>query len=367
MGCGGATVQQGSDTRADAAVDAPIDARSADARIPDAAGGPDASAADGAPYDATLPGDAGADASRSRSLADRVCPSGPYAASPLPSELSQRVAPRVQGGFGFLEGPVWIAEQGVLLFTDMNFSAPPSMSGPPARIHRFTPPSSFDVWAEQGNSNGLALDLDANIVACSHDVQSLSIFDRDTRVRSPLPLLYNGAHFNSPNDVTVRSDGSIYFTDPDWQIGTRDSETGLMGVYRKPPTGPVELLIGTLHKPNGIAFSPDERTLYVGSAENDVLRFTVGDDGSVGASEVFVSPGASDGFAVDCAGNLYVTTGQTVKVFDAGGGELGSIVLSPAVSNPSNAAFGGPDRKTLFITAGSGLYAIDLLVPGLPY
>ena len=362
-GCGGAAVRHGTDAASDATNDAVVP----DAAERDAANGTDASVHDGAALDASPVVDSGADGAAAWSLAERVCLPMPFPASPLPSELSERVATRLQGGFGFLEGPLWIAEQGILLFTDMDFSAPASASGPPARIRRFTPPNTFDVWVEQGNSNGLALGVDQDVIACSHDVQSLSTFDRQTRARSPLPLLYQGDHFNSPNDVTVRSDGSIYFTDPDWQIGTRDSETGMTGVYRKPPMGDVELVIGTVYRPNGIALSPDERTLYVGSAENDVLRFAVGDDGSVGASEVFVSPGASDGFAVDCAGNLYVTTGAVVKVFAPDRTDLGTITLPPGGNNPSNAAFGGPASTTLFITAGSALYSIELLVMGLPY
>lgn len=299
-----------------------------------------------------------------RPLAARVCPAGPFG-DPLPPQ-AQRAATLLQDGFGFIEGPVWIAEQGVLLFSDMDFGAADSGMGPPARIRRLTLPSAFDVFAENGNSNGLALDLEGDVLACTHDQQTLSRYDSTTAARTTLAALrYDGLRFNSPNDLTVRSDGTVYFTDPDWQLGARVSETGGTNVYRVTPGGAVELVTSALDKPNGIALSPDERTLYVGSAGSEVLAFTLNADGGVGNSRVFASAGGgTDGLAIDCAGNLYATGGSQVQVWNAAGDKLGAIAVP---QGPSNAAFGGPDRRTLFITAQSGLYSIQLLVPGLPY
>lgn len=302
-------------------------------------------------------------------LAARVCPAaGTVFGDPLPPE-GQRTAtivPGSQNGFVFLEGPLWLADQGVLLFTDMDMDSPDDDLGPPARIRKLTPPSTFSVFAEQGNSNGLALDLEGNVLACSHDLQTLTRFDAMTSQRTPLDLTYDdGKHFNSPNDLTVRSDGTVYFTDPSYQIGQRPSQINDTNVYRVTPAGKVELVTDTLDQPNGVALSPDERTLYVGSTSSVILKFPVNADGSLGGSSTFVDTGGgSDGFTIDCAGNVYTTGGAQVQVWSPSGDRLGAIAVPQGTSN---VAFGGADRKTLFITAQNALYSIALNVPGLPY
>jgi gluconolactonase len=307
----------------------------------------------GADEDAGLEVDAG--------VHEDPCANADSSGDPLPAE-GQRTAMLVQGGFDFVEGPLWVASQQVLLFSDMHMGQAMG-SWPPATIRRYTPGQGFDVFVDASGSNGLALTRDGDVLACTHDTQTLSIFDIDSGARTTLPLTYMGDHFNSPNDVTVRSDGTIYFTDPDWQLGGRANETGMTGVYRVAPGGTPELVEGTLDKPNGIALSPDERVLYVGSSGNDVMRYDVADDGSTSGGRVFASPGGSDGMTVDCAGNLYVTAGS-VRVFDPEGNELGTITTA---ESPTNVAFGGSERKTLFVTAQSGVYAIEMNVAGKPY
>jgi gluconolactonase len=297
------------------------------------------------------------------SLAARVCPPGPYG-EPLPPE-GQRSATLVRAGFDFVEGPLWLADQGVLLFSDMNMSGSAG-KGPPSRIHRLKPPSSFDIFAQDGNSNGLALDLDGNVLACTHDAQTLSRYHPVTAARTTLSsLTYQDKRFYSPNDLTVRSDGTVYFTDPDWQSDGRDGGIGQTNVYRVTPSGAALLVTDALDKPNGIALSPDEATLYVGSIGSDILSFAVRADGSVTPNGVFASAGGgTDGFTVDCAGNLYATGGNRVQVWNVAGAKLGEITVPRGTTN---VAFGGADRKTLYITARDGLYSIQLLVPGLPY
>lgn len=303
-------------------------------------------------------------------LAERVCPAGE---SFEPPAAGTRTAQLVQDGFGFLEGPVWIASQGVLLFSDMDFAGGDA-KGPPARIRRFTPPSTFDVLAEGANSNGLALleegsplglDDAETVLACVHDAQSLALVELNG-ARTPLAMTFDGKTFNSPNDLTVRSDGTVYFSDPDWQLGPRAPQLGFTGVFRvmPAPSYEVTLVSDALDKPNGVALSPDEQTLYVGSSGADVLAYPIAADGSTGMPSVFASPGGSDGMAVDCAGNLYVTSGGQVKVFSSAGDALYAIDVA---ESPSNVAFGGADRRTLYITARTGLYAIELEIPGLPY
>jgi gluconolactonase len=294
-------------------------------------------------------------------LAQRVCPSGPFG-DPLPSN---RTATLVQGGYVFLEGPVWLETQGVLLFSDMDFGAS-GANGPPARIRRLTPPSALDVLVEQGNTNGLALDGDGAVIGCNHALQTLVRHHPTTGAPTSLAITYDGGkRFNSPNDVTVRSDGTIYFTDPDWQLGPRTSETGFTGVFRVPPGSTDALLVtDQLDKPNGITLALDESTLYVSSAASDLLAYPLSTDGTAGSPRVFASPGGSDGMGIDCAGNLYVTAGGQVRVYSPAGSQLGSISVA---EGPSNVAFGGSDHRTLYITARTGLYSIVLNVPGLPY
>jgi gluconolactonase len=304
----------------------------------------------------TMPPDA-----RRPSAPSLVCPSGVSYPNPLPNDKQAKL---IKNGFGFLEGPLWIAEGQQLLFTDMDFTTASNPNGPNAMIRRFHPPDTFDVFVASSGSNGLALANDGRVLAASHDVQSLSYFELASGQREVRALDYQGKHFNSPNDVALRSDGHVYFTDPDYQIGPRTSETGMRAVYHVSPDGMVTLLDGSLNQPNGVALSPDEHTLYVGSADNDIFAWQLAaDGGTTGERKVFASPGPSDGLGIDCAGNLYVTA-MTVQVFDPTGHKLGDITTAEP---PANVAFGGPRRTTLYITAETGLYSIELNVPGRCY
>jgi gluconolactonase len=332
------------------------DAASDAAPVADASAGSEGGAADAAT-------DAGP-----RTLRAQVCGGGSNWPAPLPAQNLREAQPVGSQSFSFLEGPVWIAEQGVLLFSDMNFSGDDAQ-GPPARIRRLRPPASFDVFAEASNGNGLALTNEGLLLAATHDNQGLSLFQLAGGARTPLALRASGKRLNSPNDLTVRSDGTVYVTDPDWQLGPRTNETKVTGVYRVSPplsgsgSNAAALIDDTLDKPNGIALSPDERTLYVGSFGSEIWKYTIAADGSTSARTKFADTGGSDGMTIDCAGNVYVTSG-TVEVFAPDGEKLGEISLA---GEPSNVAFGGADRKTLYITAGPRLYSIRLNVPGFPY
>lgn len=181
---------------------------------------------------------------------------------------------------------------------------------------------------------------------------------------------YDGKGFNSPNDLTVRADGNIYFTDPKWQC--KGCTQTIEGVYRLPPGGQPELLTGTVvtqNNPNGIALSPDGNTLYVGG--DKLTAHPLMADGSVGASmpdQVFGNIYGTDGLGVDCAGNVYAAlNGQgTLKVVSKTGTPVGEITGMPKITN---VAFGGPNSTTLFITTqGSDqLLSVELNVPGFPY
>jgi gluconolactonase len=159
--------------------------------------------------------------------------------------------------------------------------------------------------------------------------------------------------------------GTIYFTDPDWQAGGRPGP-GFTGVYYLPPGGAALLIDASLDNPNGIALAPDGTALYVGDSSGTVSAYPVNPDGSTGSRSDFATVTEPDGMAVDCAGNLYVTShaAGTIHVFAPGGAPLGQIAVATSLTN---LAFGGADRRTLSATAGKALYAIQMNLPGYPY
>ncbi|MGK4005384.1 SMP-30/gluconolactonase/LRE family protein [Sorangium sp. So ce1036] len=291
----------------------------------------------------------------------RICPGGPYAADPLPAN---RRAQQVRGGFDYVEGPVWVAELGALLFSEIHLArrnAPP-LNGPPATIHRFTPPDSFEVFIEDSSTNGLGLFTDGDLIACTHDTRSISVFDLGTRARRPVAEGYQGKRFNSPNDVAVRADGNVYFSDPDFQLTGRSELP--TAVYRVSPSGEVSV-VDTMAQPNGVALSPDGSVLYAGDFGGWIRRYPLDEGGAPGpSSELASNLESADGMAVDCAGNLYVGWSRGVEVLAPSGARLGTI---EGVNKASNVAFGGADRKTLYITAGNSLYSIEMNIPGYPY
>ncbi|WP_438025847.1 SMP-30/gluconolactonase/LRE family protein [Sorangium sp. So ce233] len=290
-----------------------------------------------------------------------ICPGGPVAADPLPAN---RRAQQVRGGFDYVEGPVWVAELGALFFSEIHLGQEnqPPLNGPLATIHRFTPPGSFEVFVENSSTNGLGLSTDGNLIACTHDTRSISVFDLGTKARRPVAEGYQGKRFNSPNDVVVRADGNVYFTDPEFQLTGRSELP--TAVYRVSPSGEVSV-VDTMAQPNGVAIAPDGRTLYAGDFGGQIRRYPLDDGGAPGPSSAFASNlQDADGMGVDCAGNLYVGWRRGVEVLAPDGARLGTIEVG---SKASNVAFGGADRKTLYITAGDSLYSIEVNIPGYPY
>ncbi|MFC1717600.1 SMP-30/gluconolactonase/LRE family protein [Candidatus Poribacteria bacterium] len=272
------------------------------------------------------------------------------------ADLTELVGPgepeRIASGLQFTEGPVWHPD-GYLLFSDI----------PANTIYKWTPDGKLEKFrSPSGNSNGLTLDKRGRLIACEHGNRRVSRTEPDGTVVT-LADKYQGKRLNSPNDVVVKSDGSIYFTDPPYGVQPEDRELDLQGVYRIAPDGTLTLLADDFEKPNGLAFSPDESILYVDDTDRQHVRaFDVQPDGTLINSRVFAELGEHrpDGMKVDVNGNVYVTA-SFVWAFDSAGKHLGNIVTPDA---PANCSFGGPENRTLFITARSSVYRVELKVEG---
>ena len=293
-----------------------------------------------------------------------ACQAGSTYPSPVLTGKPTLVFQPTGSGSGTYEGPVWLKAQGLLLFSDMTF-----VTGDvdPSQVLKLTPPGTESTYLQDSGTNGMAVDGTGTLFACSHKVQGIVKLDFNAASLTTVVDSYNGKKFNSPNDLTIRSDGTIYFTDPDFQLGNRTSQIGKKGIYRVSPAGQVALVDDTFAEPNGATLSPDESVLYVADYDANAVRtFTVASDGSTSNRKDFVSVSTPDGFAVDCTGNLYVASGQPgiIQVYSPSGSKLGSITVAPSLSN---LAFGGSEGKTLYITAGKALYSLDMNVPGYYY
>lgn len=263
---------------------------------------------------------------------------------------------RLATGFQFTEGPVWMAD-GYLLFSDI-----------PANImYKWTPESGAEVWREpSGNSNGLTRNSDDLLLACEHGNRRVSRTNPDGTVET-IAGAYQGKRLNSPNDLVVKSDGVIYFTDPPYGIQPEEKEQPHNGVYRILTDGLLELMADDFERPNGLAFSPDESILYIDDSYYRHLRaFDVREDGTLENSRIICDmdhpqPGSPDGLKVDEEGHIYVTGATGVWVFEPDG-ELLGVVAPP--ERPANCAWGDEDKKSLYLTAQTSLYRIRTTVAG---
>lgn len=266
---------------------------------------------------------------------------------------------RAATGFQFTEGPVWIAEEHCLLFSDI----------PANQIFKLEAIDQVTVFRQPSwHANGLTRDLQGRLIACEHGSRRVTRTELDGSI-TVLAEYFAGKRLNSPNDVVVKQDGSIYFTDPTYGIQPQQQEQPLQGVYRLSPDGQsLTLVAADFDMPNGLAFSLDEQTLYVSdSARRHVRRFDVQPDGTLQNSRVLQDmnvqkPGLPDGMKLDRQGNLYCTGPGGVWVLDAAGQHLGTIVLP---EQPANCAWGDDDGQSLYITAGTSIYKIRVKTPGL--
>jgi len=261
---------------------------------------------------------------------------------------------KIADGLKQPEGPVW--KDGVgLLFSDIQASI----------IYKWTPADSLQVYLKPSDSsNGLTLDLQGRLILTQMQQRRVSR-QEDNGTITPLTSSFRGKRYNRPNDVVVKSDGSIFFTDPDFNIPAGQSkELSFKGVYRISPQGNVQVVDSTFDKPNGICFSPDESKLYVNESPQDkIYVWDVANDSTVANKRLFYTipaSGYADGMKVDSSGNLYCTGPGGVWIISPSGTGLGKIVMPVT---PSNCNWGDADRKTLYITGGSSLYKIRLATP----
>jgi gluconolactonase len=292
------------------------------------------------------------------------------------------MATQIPNQLYFTEGPVWDPKANVLYLTDMG--APNG-----GAIYKFTPPSTFDVLLQPaGSADGIGLDPQNNVIAAGYPSRNAWHLSAGMMVPwSPCSgattTCYMGSTINTPDDITARSDGVIYFTDPTFALTMSGIAPVAAATGSSPPQATYRVTTdGMLHQedstgngPNGVNLSPDEKTLYVAyTLDGNVYKFSVAGDGSLSNKTLFASGlSLADSMCVDAGGNVYVGTQGGLAVLDPSGNQLGTI---PAGGTTTNCAFGGADQKTLYITShgygapsmGQGfLYKVDNWpVPGIP-
>jgi len=295
---------------------------------------------------------------------------------------------QVADGFKWTEGPIWIPA-GYLLFAEISSNSIRKLT-PDGQVSIFIQPSGYKGTAPYGGpepgSNGMTLDRRGRLTVAGHaqrDVWRLESLDPRGQV-TILADSYQGKKLNSPNDLVYKSDGSLYFTDPPYGLRTQGDkdpakELEVNGVYRipaaasqapgsEPRRSQLQLLIKDLPRPNGIAFSPDEKFLYVDNSQPKIwMRYPVKADGTLGAGKVFFDassdsrPGGPDGIKIDTKGNIYSTGPGGIWIFSPEGKHLGTILLPKAAGN---IAWGGADLRTLYITMSNSVQRIHLGIAG---
>lgn len=272
---------------------------------------------------------------------------------------------KVADGFQFTEGPVWNHVEKYLIFSDM----------PGDCMRRWDEENGIQIFRKPSNmANGNAYDIQHRLVTCEHATSRITRTEHDGAIVT-LADRYHGAELNSPNDIVVKSDGSIYFTDPDFgrreRFGIpREKELSFQGVYRiDPNTFEVQLLLEDFEQPNGLTFSPDESLFYVNDTPREHIRvFKVEKDGNVGSGRLFAEitgtgKGRPDGLKTDSQGNVFCAGPGGIHVLDSQGKTLGVIRIP---EQTSNFTWGEEDLMTVFATASTSLYRFRVKIPGRP-
>ena len=282
---------------------------------------------------------------------------------------------KLASGFEFTEGPVWFRDSGYLVFSDIPANTIYQWTEA-GEVSIFRWPSGYDGFdAPPGafiGSNGMTRDSDGRLTICEHGNARVTRLEPDGAI-TVLASRFEGKRLNSPNDLVYRSDGALYFTDPPYGMPLQDDdpkkELPFNGIVRLEPTGELRLLDGSLTRPNGLAFSPDERILYVANSDAKRkiwMRYEVTPDGGLATGEVFYNAtnvdadGLPDGLKVDIGGNIFATGPGGIWVFAPGGTHLGTI---PVPEVPANLHW-GRDGRTLFITAQTSVYSLGVAAEG---
>jgi len=266
-------------------------------------------------------------------------------------------------GTAWAEGPVYFSEGDYVLWSDI----------PNDRMMRWSASEGASVFREPaGYTNGNYQDRQGRLVSCEHGSRRISRTEPDGSVVT-LVDRYEGNRLNSPNDLVVKSDGAIWFTDPpygilsDYEGHKAESELGANYVFRfDPETGDLRIVGDDFDRPNGLCFSPDESILYVADSgePRHIRAFDVVDGERISNGRIFavVRPGMPDGFRVDTRGNLFTSAWDGIQVYSPEGELLGKVLVPE--ERTANCSFGGPDKSQLFITADRSLYSIKLNVTG---
>lgn len=272
--------------------------------------------------------------------------------SPLGAEdFSALKVEQLASGFPGAEGPVW-SREGYLLFSDFTTSL----------LHRYDPGKTVSVFRKDTNGgNGNTLDRQGRLYTCEYVSRRVVRISNNGKIEV-IADRWNGKRLNAPNDIVVRRDGHIYFTDPLF-TPLAERELDFYGVYHIPPAGKMELIAQPKGRPNGITMSPDGRILYVANTdERNIRAYDLGKNGAATNERVLITnlPGGPDGVRIDAKGNLLIT-GRGIAVYSPDGKPLGQIAVP---ENPRNCAFGDADFRTLYITGQTSLFRVRLETPG---
>lgn len=275
------------------------------------------------------------------------------------------VLEKVAEGFMFTEGPIWHPAERHLTFSDIPGNEMFRL-GPDGKVFSFRKPSNM--------GNGSTYDAQGRMLTCEHATSAVVRQEHDRRITT-LATQFDGKPLNSPNDIVVRRDGLIFFTDPtfgrmEYYGVERDLEMGVQGVYCVTPDGStIKRLADDFAQPNGLCFSLDHNTLYVNDTEHKhIRRFNIAEDGTATGGDVWVEvtvgegEGHPDGMKIDSKGNLYCTGPGGVHVLSPGGDTLGVIRMAEFTAN---FAWGGDDLTDLYFTSSTSLYRIKVNTPGL--
>tara|TARA_B100001245_G_scaffold166531_1_gene125942 strand:+ start:100 stop:999 length:900 start_codon:yes stop_codon:yes gene_type:complete len=288
------------------------------------------------------------------------------------ANITDSPAKNLANGFGFTEGPLWHPD-GHWLFVDIQ----------KLQIHKMSPSGQLETYRDPSfGTNGMTFDKEGHLVICESDNRQIMRQQSDGSYTA-IATHADGKRLNRPNDIVGRSDGTLYFTDPGGRLSESERELDYSGVHIIAPNGSQSVGTTETECPNGLAFSPDEKILYVAITrldarcleekekkqlcEHQLIRaFDVADDGSLSNNRVFANmysteDGVPDGMKVDVEGNIYCTGSEGCWVFDASGKQLGIIRL-PEI--PANCAWGGPDNQTMLFTARTSVFSQRMKIPG---